>query len=74
MSEKAAKTTRVQLEMPERSMARLMALKERTEAASYAEVMRNALRLYEDMIAKTDENLRVFLRDSEGKETEYRIF
>ena len=40
-------TTRVQLEMPPQAMERLQKLKDRTEAASYAEVIRNALRLYE---------------------------
>ena len=39
-------TTRVQLEMPPQAMERLQRLKDRTEAASYAEVIRNALRLY----------------------------
>jgi len=36
-------TTRVQLEMPPQAMERLQRLKEKTEAASYAEVIRNAL-------------------------------
>ncbi|HEY0282201.1 MAG TPA: ribbon-helix-helix protein, CopG family, partial [Rhizomicrobium sp.] len=40
-------TTRVQLEMPPQAMERLQKLKDRTEAASYAEVIRNALRLFE---------------------------
>ena len=39
-------TTRVQLEMPPQAMERLQKLKDRSEAASYAEVIRNALRLY----------------------------
>jgi len=38
-------TTRVQLEMPPQAMERLQKLKDRIEAASYAEVIRNALRL-----------------------------
>ncbi|HEY4125399.1 MAG TPA: ribbon-helix-helix protein, CopG family, partial [Rhizomicrobium sp.] len=43
-------TTRVQLEMPPQAMERLTRLKEKTEAASYAEVIRNALRLYEALV------------------------
>ncbi|MBS0279393.1 MAG: ribbon-helix-helix protein, CopG family, partial [Proteobacteria bacterium] len=43
-------TTRVQLEMPPQAMDRLTRLKEKTEAASYAEVIRNALRLYEALV------------------------
>ena len=41
---------RLQLELPDRSFERLEQMKERTEAASYAEVVRQALRLYEDML------------------------
>jgi len=40
-------TTRVQLELPEGAMARLRSLRDRTEAASYSEVVRRALQLYE---------------------------
>lgn len=36
-------------------MERLQRLKERTEAASYAEVIRNALRLYEAMVAEAEQ-------------------
>jgi len=43
-------TTRVQLEMPPQAMERLTKLKEKTEAASYAEVIRNALRLFEALV------------------------
>ena len=43
-------TTRVQLEMPPQAMERLQRLKERTEAASYAEVIRSALRLFEALV------------------------
>jgi Arc/MetJ-type ribon-helix-helix transcriptional regulator len=38
-------TTRVQLELPPTSMARLRELRDKTEAASYSEVLKNALRL-----------------------------
>src|SRR5258706_16305904 len=43
----ARSTTRVQLEMPPQAMERLQRLKERTAAASYAEAIRSALRLFE---------------------------
>lgn len=45
--EPTRKTTRVQLELAPVSMDQLKRLKERTGAASYAEVIRNALRKYE---------------------------
>lgn len=74
MTEKIAKTTRVQIEMPEKSMARLVSLKEKTDASSYAEVVRNALRLYEDMIDKYEHDLKIMIRDKNGNDIEYRIF
>jgi len=68
------KTTRVQLELPEKSMERLADLKNRTEAASYAEVIKNALRLYENIILKHEEGNRFLLKNSQGALTEYEIF
>jgi ribbon-helix-helix CopG family protein len=69
------KTTRVQLELPERSMERLKALKEKTEAASYAEVIKNALRLYEALIGETEAGNEVLLKSRDGTEKVYqRIF
>ena len=50
MTAKAKSTTRVQMELPEKSMQRLSILKDKTEASSYAEVLKNALRLYESII------------------------
>ena len=44
------KTTRVQIELPEQAMARLKSLKELTEAFSYSEVIKNALKVYEKSI------------------------
>jgi hypothetical protein len=51
---KVMKTTRVQLELPEPSMERLKALKDKTEAASYAELIKNSLHLYEAPIAEAE--------------------
>jgi hypothetical protein len=51
----AKETTRVQMEMPPKSMERLAALKDKTEASSYAEVVKNALRLYEALIKEQEE-------------------
>ncbi|WP_395404148.1 hypothetical protein ACHMW6_34875 [Pseudoduganella sp. UC29_106] len=75
MEKKATKaTTRVQLELAEKSFERLNALKDKTEAASYAEVMKNALRLYESIIAQHDAGKRLCLKDSNGNITEYEVF
>jgi Ribbon-helix-helix protein, copG family len=67
------KTTRVQLELPESSMERLKALKDKTEAASYAEVIRNSLRLYEALIGEAEGGNKVMVKSSEGGETVYRL-
>jgi hypothetical protein len=45
-------TTRVQLQLPEKAMTRLRSLKEETEAASYAEVIKSALIYYEIAMKK----------------------
>lgn len=67
------KTTRVQLELPESSMERLKALREKTEASSYAEVIKNSLRLYEALIKETESGNEVSVKHSNGKETSYRL-
>jgi Arc/MetJ-type ribon-helix-helix transcriptional regulator len=67
-----AKTTRVQLELPESSMERLRALREKTEATSYAEVIRASLRLYEALIKEAERGNLVVVKDREGRETAYR--
>jgi hypothetical protein len=67
-------TTRVQLEMPPQAMERLQRLKERTEAASYAEVIRNALRLYEAMVAEAEQGREFAIKTPDGVIAPYRIF
>jgi len=61
-------TKRVQMDMPEKSVARLRALQELTEAASYAEVVKNALRLYEVLVQEVDNGGEVLIR--RGDKTE----
>ncbi len=67
-------TTRVQLEMPPQAMERLQRLKDKTEAASYAEVLRNALRLYEALIAEADRGAELSVRSPDGTVTPYKVF
>jgi hypothetical protein len=57
-----ADTTRVQLELPPRSFERLKRVKETTEAASYAEVFKNAIRLYEAMIKESQGGAKFFIK------------
>ncbi len=67
------KTTRVQLELPESSMERLKALKDKTEAASYAEVIRNSLRLYEALVGEAESGNEVLIKSPDGDEKSYRL-
>jgi Arc/MetJ-type ribon-helix-helix transcriptional regulator len=72
--EEARATTRVQLELPPPAMERLQRLKDKTEAASYAEVIRNALRLYESLIGEAERGTEFAVRAADGTITPYRIF
>ncbi|HEX3944491.1 MAG TPA: ribbon-helix-helix protein, CopG family [Rhizomicrobium sp.] len=67
-------TTRVQLEMPPQAMERLTKLKERTEAASYAEVIRNALRVFEALMDEHEKGAEFQLKRADGQTVSYRIF
>lgn len=67
-------TTRVQLELPPQAMERLQRLKDKTEASSYAEVIRNALRLYEALIGEAERGSEFAVKGADGAFTPYRIF
>ena len=67
-------TTRVQLEMPPQAMERLQRRKERTEAASYAEVIRNALRLFEALVEEHEKGAEFSLKKPDGETIAYKIF
>ncbi len=67
-------TTRVQLEMPPQAMERLQRLKEKTEAASYAEVIRNALRLFEALVQEHEAGAEFSLKRANGETVAYKIF
>jgi hypothetical protein len=67
-------TTRVQLEMPPQAMVRLQKMKDRTEAASYAEVIRNALRLFEALVDEHEKGSEFSLKRANGEVVQYKIF
>jgi hypothetical protein len=73
-SENGRTTTRVQLEMPPQAMERLQRLKDRTEAASYAEVIRNALRLFEALVEEHEKGAEFALKRPGGEMLAYKIF
>ena len=60
---------RITLSLSVKSMKRLDSLIEITEATSRAEVLRNALRLYEAAVMSKKEGGDVFVKDGNGKET-----
>jgi hypothetical protein len=53
---------RVQMDLPPKSLDRLKRLQEVTEASSYAEVIRNALRLYEAIVTESENGGELMLR------------
>jgi hypothetical protein len=67
-------TTRVQLEMPPQAMERLQRLKEKSEAASYAEVIRNALRVFEALVDEYEKGAEFSLKRPDGETVAYKIF
>jgi Ribbon-helix-helix protein, copG family len=67
-------TTRVQLEMPPQAMERLTRLKEKTEATSYAEVIRNALRVFEALAEEHEKGGEFSLKRADGQTVAYKIF
>ena len=50
------------MDMPPKSVERLKRLQEITEASSYAEVVRNALRLYEALIAEVEDGNEIMVK------------
>jgi hypothetical protein len=65
---------RVQFDLPPRSTERLNSLKRKTEATSYAEVVKNALGLYEALIDGTESGKQFLVRDAAGVVSPYRLF
>lgn len=64
----SARTGRLQLVLPERSIQRLEAIKEATEATTYAEVLRHSLRIYEALLAERERGGDLVIRRSNGEE------
>lgn len=67
-------TTRVQLELPPQAMERLQRLKEKTEAASYAEVIRNGLRIFEALLDEHEKGGEFSLKRPDGEIVAYKVF
>lgn len=52
-------------------MLRLKKLRDRTEASSYAEVVRRALQLYEALIEEVDAGAEISIKKEEAGEVRY---
>lgn len=61
-----ARTARLQLVLTEEAVATLEALKEATGAASFAEVVRRALRIYEGLLAEADDGASILVKRKDG--------
>lgn len=68
------KTQRVQLDLSPRAMDLLKDLKDKTDAASYAEVFKNAMKLYDGIISEVENGATFLIRDKTGNVSEFRMF
>lgn len=71
----SSKTTqRVQFELPPSTYERLCSLKDKTEAASYTEVIKNALKLYESLLSESEAGGKFLVKSQDGSMKEYILF
>lgn len=69
-----ADTSRLSLVLPAKSVERLEKLKLMTEASSFAEVIRNAIRLYEAVVVEYEKGNKVQIVDKAGTPLTINIF
>ena len=67
-------TVRVQMDLNPPAIERLKVLKEKTEASSYAEVTKNAYRLYDMLIEMQESGRSLLMREPSGEIKELQIF
>lgn len=70
----SGESKRVNLELPETAHTRLQELKIKTEAASLAEVVKNALKLYAWAIEESQAGGRFLVEQKNGRIKEYALF
>jgi hypothetical protein len=66
--------SRVQFDLSPRAMELLTELKEKTEAPSYAEVFKNAMKLYAGLIEEVERGSEFMLKDKDGRIGPFKIF
>jgi hypothetical protein len=64
---------RIQFDFSPDALRRLEELKEKTDASTKAEVVREALKLYEWFVTQVDPDCIVEIKDKEEKKTLYKI-
>jgi hypothetical protein len=62
------------MELSANSFDRLTRLKELSEAGSYTEVMKDALRLYEYVVEEESKGAKFLLESPDGKISQIKIF
>lgn len=72
--DKKTQMRRVQLDLPPKAFERLVSLKVETEASTYAEVIRNALKLYAAVIDECDAGNEFMLKQEDGTVSPYPLF
>jgi len=65
---------RINLKLSPRSIEILENLRQKTEASSYAEVFKNALRLYNALIEEAEKGREFYVKDENGNLISYKIF
>ena len=65
---------RVQLDLPPKAFERLQRLKADTEASTYAEVMKNALKFYAAAIEYQKEGLKFVIQNKDGTTIPLLVF
>lgn len=68
------KKTRVQFDFTPATLKRLEELKEKTEAASYAEVIRNALKLYDGVVHEGGPDAKMIVNRPDGSTAIIKLF
>lgn len=66
--------TRVQFDFAPKAIEQLNEIKERTGAASYAEVVRNALKLYDGLLSEIDRGSEFLIKNKDGSIASIRLF
>jgi hypothetical protein len=69
-----SKKNTLHLQISDQSMARLNALKSKTQADTYAEIIANALQLYDGMIQLAEAQNTFLMKSANGTVTDLEVF